>query len=273
MVTSLEALSTHYANVIAIVIFGLFSILSFEASIAGYIIVGQAHLYLTTLHHYRTGKVDRHYVLASMVCLALAIVYIIFFFNFNILLLTTAALFTLHMIWGEFKVRGESVTTSSLISFFGAGFMLWYTVARTIYPDDQWLYVVLALGLALLVSRMFFFAHVYTDTERYIWLVTLLSYGVAYLAGAAGNVFGALIVLHVVNFTLLGHRYAKKGGTLNRYWIETLGMFFVVGVAYAIFSTQQVQFLGIFFLPASYYLWSHGHILLTGLLDVLKRFA
>lgn len=273
MVAPLEVLSSHRASIIALLIFACFALISFESTIVAYIVFGQAHLFLTALHHFRTGKVSNRYVFVSVLCAVLALIYLRFFFDFNTLLLATATLFTLHALWGEFKLRGEAVATSSLISFFGAGLMLWYTVARTIYPDEFWLYGVLTLGLLLLVARMFFFSHPYSDTERYLWFITLLSYGLAYLVGAPGNVFGALIVLHVVNFTLLGHRYAIKGATLRRYWFETLTVFFLTGVAYAAFATHQAPILGVFFLPASYYLWSHGHILLTALLDVLKRFA
>lgn len=269
MVQRVQALSNTQALLFAGALFAVFAWLPFIISVYAYLVMGQAHLVQTFLHHARTGKVTKPYLLIALVCFLLLFAYIVFSSAFIPLLLIIALMFALHGIYGEYKLRGESLTRARTVFGFGAVVVLWAIVASTVLPYKAWLLALLLVGVLLMIGRRAFIRDPLSHAETYILLVVVACLCMGYVAQAPGNVFGALITLHVINWTLYGSALAKAHGTFLRYWIETLCLYVATFSAFLLFIFGGAPFLKVFFEPLYYYAWSVGHIVLTSTLPLL----
>ena len=272
MVLLSEVVSNVWATPIALAVLLLAGLLPFPVVLAAYLVVGQGHLLATFLHHVRTKKVRSGYLVTAGVVALVAILYFMVSGAFVPLLLCTALVFGAHMALGEFKLRKELITKAHLLTTVGFLCVLFYVIAGTVMSHQELLLsLILCVGVLAALMRVFFFKNRATSAEQYLWIVQLVVLFVGGIMHAPGNVFGALIVLHVLNWTLYGGALAKRRGYARMYWIETV---LIMGGTYALFTLSQMfpgSLLQYVFLPAYYYAWSFGHIALTSALPRARR--
>jgi len=273
MASFVPSLSARNALIVAALIILSFGLMPFQWTLNAYLVIGQAHLVLTLVHHGRTGKVTPQYVLVGLVALLIASAYFFWWGGLIPLLLFTAFIFAAHFIYGEFKLRGEPIAAAQWWTFLGALAVLWSLVAGTVLSEEVLLTTLFCVGVMLILARTLFMRPHWTDGERYLLIVVVLSMVVASILGAPGNIFGALIVLHVFNWTMYGGTYARMKGTSLRYWGETIAVAIATIALFIAYTTYTVDTLKYVFLPAYYYAWSLGHIMLTMRLPQLKRLA
>ncbi len=265
MVQRIQALSNSQALVLAGGVFTLFAALPFLFSVYAYLIVGQAHLLQTLLHQIRAGKVTTRYLFVAGISFILVTGYLLFSSAFEPLLLIIALMFALHSVYGEYKLRGETLDRANVLFGAGAVSVLWAVVAGTVLPYVALLNGLLVFGLCCMAGRIFL-AGPLLPGEQFVLVIVGASLFIAYVAGVPGNVFGALITLHVLNWTMYGSALAKTQGTLLRYWSETAALFFLTGAGFVLYALHAAPLLKYFFDPLYYYAWSVGHIILTSTL-------
>lgn len=243
--------------------------------IAGFLIVGQAHFFISILYQYRAGKVDRRYLLIAAAFLFGSAAYFIFGGAYYPLLLVSTFFFSIHFAFDEYTLHGE--VSGSAGRMTAIAFVLLFTALtlKSYFPAQ---FYVLAFIVALL-----FCSHVvlrlFSKTpagaaERYLWLNGFLILLMSFVFGTSSLLlFGVLSLLHLFNWYFdYGRRLSERGdqARLSRYWKEvvvSLALFFLL---YLIYTGSPDSFLRYFFLPVYYYAFALAHF---GLSALKKRAA
>ncbi len=238
-----------------------------------YVVTGQAHFFMGYLYQFRANKMNYVYVASAVVLAVLAYLYFTFSGALLPLVMLVGVLFSAHFAHDEILLHGETRTPAKLITV--AGFTLYFSalVSSFIFPAlTPYAPYALIIPVLAAIVRFFIDRTPPASSERYLWIVELVIFLVAFLSGNPGGVLGVIVLLHVANWYVgVGGRVAGNSARARTYWFEVTASLLVLSVLFALYVYGHAPALAFLFKVQYYYAWAIAHIVLSFAASLPRR--
>lgn len=234
-----------------------------------FLVVGQAHFFMTFVYQYKGKKMNVRYLTFAFLCLLIAVGYFLLIGAYVPVFLLSGIAFGLHFAVDEFFLHRETITPGSYTTILG--FMMLYgaLILQVLGKDVSVLpYIAATFIVAQIVVRALL-RQPFSSAERYLLFVAVLLFALAVLLGLWMQVLAVVILLHCANWIIGYGQKVHAHVTYRRaYWrdtVLTLGLSFGL---YLLWHFEYLPVLSLLFLPMYWYAWAILHFILSSPLVV-----
>ncbi len=261
-----------------LLIFTLPFVMSLQYFQLAVVVGAQYHFTMSYWYQYRSGKINRWYLLLALCCFLGLSTFLLYNPNpLQTLFLITSVLFSTHFAIDEVTLHNDSFNSEQIVSVF-----LFVLLHMSIHLALVWSVMAWLVTFSCILFGSYALVRLYkqnypTQSERYLWYLAFLFiiYHLTHLdtTFSLGVGLMSIVVLHLFNW-LIGYGVRVHGTVRERrYWLETagfIGFFTLFAVVYVETKSPLLVFV---YGTVYYYCWAIGHILLSGLLSYQKRFS
>jgi hypothetical protein len=248
-------------------------ILPFHILVHAFILLGQAHFFLTYLYQWRGKRMNRTYLVAAALLLAGFTLYFALSGEALPLMVLITVLFSFHFAWDEVTLHDEQMTPGRIIAVAGFTLSFFLISLLFLFPEMVWVSIAAAcVGIGAILVRFAVEHRPASRGEVYLWFVQALLFAVATWFQLPGHVLAVIVIIHVLNWYIAyGVRLAPHPERARKYWREVFLSIAIVGALFYAHWELNQEALAVLFGLAPYYAWATAHIVLSVVASRARR--
>lgn len=231
---------------------------------ATFLVVGQAHFFMTFLYQYKGGKVNRRYIFIALLLALSASVYFLLYGAYIPVFLVSGIAFGLHFAVDEFYLHKQKVEPQTYTTVLGFVLLYGALLFQVLGSAYSFLAVGAGIFIASLIVVRLFLRQSFTRAERYLLFVGLLLFILAFVFHLVTQVLAVVILLHCANWIIgYGEKVHAQAVARSAYWRDTLITLAISCALYGLWVGGLLPVLSFLFLPMYWYVWALAHFVLS----------